>query len=234
MARFSKGAFPQLGTYRRLLSGGRQDRAGLAWRGKSAARASRGLRRRHHAGRDGGNGRGDGMSTVVYLIGRERDLVKIGCSEDPHRRLKALRVANGQDVSIIAQMPGDFHTERSVQEHFAHLRTRGEWFRDEGGTISAFFAKGSTSDVATWKTDNARHMGRRASADRAKYRANFASLWAGMLRQNFENNVEAAAFFGVTERAVLNWMHETANPSGWIVAYAVKNIPGAAMMLEAA
>ena len=71
----------------------------------------------------------------VYFIEAEGlGLVKIGCADDARKRIGDLQV--GCPVNLILR--GVQHVddasghERSLHRTFAHLRTRGEWFRIEG------------------------------------------------------------------------------------------------------
>ncbi len=66
------------------------------------------------------------------------------------------------------------------------------------------------------------------------YRRCFPDLWAGFLRANFRDAQHVAFMFSVTERTALNWLNAIGSPRPEFVMKAVKHIPGAAMLLEAA
>lgn len=61
----------------------------------------------------------------VYYALRD-NLVKIGYSSDPHRRVKAFQ------AKLIAYEVGGSALEKARHRRFAHLREHGEWFRYEG------------------------------------------------------------------------------------------------------
>lgn len=69
--------------------------------------------------------------SYVYFI-RCGQFIKIGSSENPANRLRALRTGNPFPLSILKTVPGDGAVEFAYQREFrAHLH-RDEWFRDEG------------------------------------------------------------------------------------------------------
>lgn len=76
-------------------------------------------------------------SATVYFI-RAGHRIKIGVSQDPKRRLSAIRTGGsaarpiGLDTSnarLIATEPGGPQRERELHRQFAHVRETGEWFR---------------------------------------------------------------------------------------------------------
>lgn len=151
----------------------------------------------------------------VYCIGREFHTVKIGYSADPQSRLVRLQAGNPLRVEIIGKIPGDYKTERSLHEQFAHLKMAGEWFRDEAGVISAYFAEAF-----------GQRLGRPGRVPRnAPFRASFGEDWARFINDNFANSTEAAAHFGVDDRTVRGWLNLSTEPRGWVVAYAVATMP---------
>jgi hypothetical protein len=54
------------------------------------------------------------------------------------------------------------------------------------------------------------------------------------LRAHFQSPLHAAVFFDVDEKAARNWWEGVTGPMGWVVEYAVLNIPGAKTWLDAA
>jgi hypothetical protein len=58
----------------------------------------------------------------VYFI-RFSDRIKIGYTDDPHRRLKNL-----PHDEILALVPGTMSTEKKYHNMFKDLRLTGEWF----------------------------------------------------------------------------------------------------------
>jgi hypothetical protein len=68
---------------------------------------------------------------VVYFIeDAARALIKIGVTRWPKRRLDSLQIGAGTELKLLATTPGEEDVEREWHRRFAHLRTRGEWFRD--------------------------------------------------------------------------------------------------------
>ena len=67
------------------------------------------------------------------------------------------------------------------------------------------------------------------------YRRRFPDLWAGFLRAHFNGNANLiAAMFSVTERTAQNWLNGVGSPRPEFVMKAVKHIPAASVLLEAA
>lgn len=58
-----------------------------------------------------------------------RDLIKIGYSENPSKRLGALQTSHPEKLVLLAAIPGSLKDERRQHERFVHLHVRGEWFR---------------------------------------------------------------------------------------------------------
>lgn len=72
---------------------------------------------------------------IYYLLDQPRQLLKIGCSRDPVRRTRELRLRECRDVLLLATEPGSFGREREQHERFSALRVedRGrEWFSYSG------------------------------------------------------------------------------------------------------
>ena len=66
------------------------------------------------------------------------------------------------------------------------------------------------------------------------YRRCFPDLWREFLRSHFRDAQHVAFMFSVTERTAQNWLNATGSPRPEFVMKAVKHIPGAQMLLEAA
>lgn len=66
----------------------------------------------------------------VYFVkaGRRGD-VKIGFSNDPKRRLASMQTSISKDLVLLGAIPGTMDDEADLHAKFAHLRTRGEWFK---------------------------------------------------------------------------------------------------------
>ena len=63
-------------------------------------------------------------------------MVKFGFSKDPHRRVRSLQTGSSEELVLLESIavPEDRvrEYERMLHSEFAHLRTRGEWFRISG------------------------------------------------------------------------------------------------------
>lgn len=68
--------------------------------------------------------RARGNAGLVYFV-RHGDVVKIGTTQDLTQRLTAIPYDE-----LLATIPGGPDVEGQWHRRFAHLRTRGEWFRD--------------------------------------------------------------------------------------------------------
>jgi len=64
---------------------------------------------------------------MIYFI-MSGDLVKIGYSNDPKRRLAMLSTGCPTECRLIGVMPGDKAKESELHKRFASERVRGEWF----------------------------------------------------------------------------------------------------------
>ncbi len=70
--------------------------------------------------------------TAVYIIGeRGSDVLKIGISTDPARRLNDLRFSNPYDIQVLWERPVEHArlVEKNVHQALASVRIRGEWFK---------------------------------------------------------------------------------------------------------
>ena len=67
---------------------------------------------------------------AVYMIRAGADgPVKIGVAAHPQKRLSALQTGQPETLTILRVLEGDRHFESALHRHFAHRRTRGEWFK---------------------------------------------------------------------------------------------------------
>lgn len=75
----------------------------------------------------------------VYAIRvRGFDMVKIGYSLDPSRRLRELQAGSGMAGGLeeLLRLPGDRECEHVLHQHFEKYRLFGEWFRLEGSVLA--------------------------------------------------------------------------------------------------
>lgn len=68
--------------------------------------------------------------SVVYYLGRaDTDLVKIGVTQNLHKRLRSIS-STSRPVHVLATEPGGYYLERKRHHQFRSLRNAGsEWFR---------------------------------------------------------------------------------------------------------
>jgi predicted nucleic acid-binding Zn ribbon protein len=64
----------------------------------------------------------------VYFIQAGNGAIKIGFSKDIEARLADLQVASPVQLRLLGTMNGTKETEKNIQDTFADLRLRGEWF----------------------------------------------------------------------------------------------------------
>jgi Meiotically up-regulated gene 113 len=65
----------------------------------------------------------------IYVVKRpDRRLVKIGVTDNVHRRVKSLQTAAGCELELLLSFPGEREDEQLLHKEFAEYRQRGEWF----------------------------------------------------------------------------------------------------------
>lgn len=80
------------------------------------------------------------LETFVYFArGHLSGLIKIGFSNNPHRRVKEFcsRFDQGESADVLFMTPGGRGHERNFHRQFRPQREKGEWFR-ENGKLSRF------------------------------------------------------------------------------------------------
>jgi DNA-binding XRE family transcriptional regulator len=87
--------------------------------------------------------------SVVYFVQCEgTGRIKIGRTTRPViQRMRALQTSAPHALKLIGEFPEGHHghTEGSLHRKFAHLRLRGEWFKDDVELLT-FIAKGNADD----------------------------------------------------------------------------------------
>lgn len=68
---------------------------------------------------------------VYFVQGINGGAIKIGYSDNPETRLKALQTGYPDILKILLLVPGTEKTERYFHNKFAEYRLNGEWFRPE-------------------------------------------------------------------------------------------------------
>lgn len=66
--------------------------------------------------------------SVYFITCRETATVKIGCADEPAKRLKAMQTGCPHKLVIEAVFKGSYKREREFHAQFAEHRIRGEWF----------------------------------------------------------------------------------------------------------
>jgi hypothetical protein len=65
---------------------------------------------------------------IIYFIGPEAGMVKIGFTSDLPTRLKRLQMGSPVPLYVLAQVEGPATLEREYHARFAAARAHGEWF----------------------------------------------------------------------------------------------------------
>lgn len=76
--------------------------------------------------------------------------IKIGAATNFKRRLEALQVAHVKPLEVLLVVPAAMADEYAVHQLFAHLRTRGEWFRADRELLN--FIDGLNAELEAQKT----------------------------------------------------------------------------------
>lgn len=69
-----------------------------------------------------------GADKLVYFIGADAGLIKIGSSANPGARLKELQTGHPERLSVMATVVGGVDLEREYHRRFFVHHSRGEWF----------------------------------------------------------------------------------------------------------
>jgi Meiotically up-regulated gene 113 len=80
----------------------------------------------------------------VYVVGFS-EYVKIGCTDDFERRLKAVQDSAPEILTVYGLIPaGTFDVETALHHRFKSYRLHREWFR-KAGELAAWIAEGCPS-----------------------------------------------------------------------------------------
>lgn len=77
------------------------------------------------------------MSDFVYIIGNNDDLIKVGISKNPTKRVKQLQTGNGHKLTLLFTEEFEctrqelLKIEKKIHSDLSHLCTKkvGEWFK---------------------------------------------------------------------------------------------------------
>lgn len=79
--------------------------------------------------------------SFIYAIQSKSGLIKIGTSQDPIGRLRALQTANGEDLRLVAAWQGGGYEEQSAHYELREHKARGEWFFPSKGVLDYLAAQ---------------------------------------------------------------------------------------------
>lgn len=66
---------------------------------------------------------------MIYIIKiKDKDICKIGYSENPEKRLTSLQTANYEKLELVATFKGNKDLELHLHKKFGAYRLNGEWF----------------------------------------------------------------------------------------------------------
>lgn len=69
-------------------------------------------------------------ASVVYFIS-SGSLIKIGVTVELRKRFTSLQCGSPMPLTLLASIPGDRSMEQKLHKQFSHLRTHGEWFKND-------------------------------------------------------------------------------------------------------
>lgn len=85
------------------------------------------------------------MTGSVYFVQAvDGGPIKIGFSENPLERLRALQMASPASLRLVALVPGSYADEAAVHAHLHAHRLHGEWFTDHEDVLDVLRAPLST------------------------------------------------------------------------------------------
>ena len=68
-------------------------------------------------------------SWIYFIRQGGQEVVKIGRSESPQRRLDELQTGNPHTLNLMGVIPESNWTEKTLHDRFDELHMRGEWYR---------------------------------------------------------------------------------------------------------
>ncbi len=70
------------------------------------------------------------LEQVYFLLDSVQKVVKVGYTANLDARFNNLQGGNVNSLKILVSVPGGKKLEREFHQRLAHLRLRGEWFKD--------------------------------------------------------------------------------------------------------
>lgn len=80
------------------------------------------------------------MDMIYFIKGAISGRIKIGKSNDPERRLRALQTGSPEPLELLGTIPGGLKEERILQKKFKRFAMHGEWFKGEPDLVYAIKA----------------------------------------------------------------------------------------------
>lgn len=157
---------------------------------------------------------------MIYFV-TDGEFVKIGTSNDPHRRISDFQVGNPRALTLIATIEGGHHLEKKIHKILPN-RTSGEWFgksaaleelidclnsADPTSSVIAF-TEARLAEKAAWLN---RFKGKWPEID-AQWRAAVQSAYNDAIEQHGRH--EVARVTGVTPNMVRLIARGKAIPNG--------------------
>lgn len=65
---------------------------------------------------------------IYFILNRENSHIKIGYSNNPMKRLKALQTGNSFELEILTIIDGDISMEKMLHKKFNNFKIKNEWF----------------------------------------------------------------------------------------------------------
>lgn len=92
---------------------------------------------------------------MVYFITDGR-YTKVGCGNDPAKRLLELQTGNPLELSLVKTIEGSFEEEKAIHKSLSLYHVRGEWydFNQFDDCVLGFLLEGDCSSVCKSGSDN--------------------------------------------------------------------------------
>ena len=74
--------------------------------------------------------------SFIYFVSAQSGPIKIGVSQNPHRRLRDLQSSSGERLQLLGFVRGNVFEERELQHRLRWWRRHGEWFEPSEQVLS--------------------------------------------------------------------------------------------------
>ncbi len=104
---------------------------------------------------------------IYFIQGARTGYIKIGhtAKASPMSRLRSLRTAATESLSLIGVMDGDSQAEKTLHARFDFERETGEWFKPSESLVNfivqharVWLEPGLFYEDGVWMTDRERHL----------------------------------------------------------------------------